>query len=270
MAGENHTSADSLNNNNLSIDSYTLETQYDLYCTIHHIGALSGGHYVTAVKHSNSTTNNMTNSSSHSNINNSNNNNNNENKETNTTNEKWWLYNDEVTSEIKDTSEICSPSAYLLFYIRKDIQSCNNINDLFDPLRAKTTRKATNSPNTSSNGLDGSLNGNVNSNGNLNGNSNGIKVNKMRIPVIRNSSSNNNNGNKTHLLDRNVISKFIPRISPMSSSNDSSNNNNNRRNNNNRSGTDSENSIASNLNNNNNQTNSNNHNNNGNSNCFQS
>jgi hypothetical protein len=97
-----------------------ISASYDLYCAVHHIGALSGGHYITAVRVNKGNTASASSSEGKA-----------SDKET-----SWWLYNDDVTSEIKELNEICSPSAYLLFYIRKDVQQMN-AHDLFAPFRAK-------------------------------------------------------------------------------------------------------------------------------------
>jgi len=80
--------------NNLNVD-VDVPAEYDLYCTIHHIGALSGGHYVCAVRHRTGLDQGQC---------------------------SWWLYNDGVLTEIKDLGELCSSSAYLLFYLRNDIE----------------------------------------------------------------------------------------------------------------------------------------------------
>jgi hypothetical protein len=114
-------------------DSDYLCTNYDLYCVIHHIGALGGGHYVTTVRlpvdsfpsptsgasfssqlfksfrslTSSSSNEPTADSTHHSNK-----------KEPKVY--KWFTFNDNIVNEI-DEQEIISPSAYVLFYMRKDI-----------------------------------------------------------------------------------------------------------------------------------------------------
>ena len=65
---------------------------YDLYGTVHHVGALGGGHYVTALLDSSVGSKGV-----------------------------WLCFNDEQVSEVSD-ADIQSASAYLLFYIRRDIR----------------------------------------------------------------------------------------------------------------------------------------------------
>lgn len=67
---------------------------YDLYGTVHHVGALGGGHYVTALLDSSAS---------------------------NGSRGVWLCFNDEQVSEVSE-AEIQSASAYLLFYIRRDIR----------------------------------------------------------------------------------------------------------------------------------------------------
>ena len=63
------------------------EAVYDLYAVVHHLGALSAGHYVASVK---------------------------------ATDGKWRCFNDSQVIETNE-KELVSPSAYLLFYIRRDM-----------------------------------------------------------------------------------------------------------------------------------------------------
>lgn len=136
--------------NELPENSLPDHHMYDLYCTVHHIGALGGGHYVTTVKHNNiqhfsddtssSTTTDISTDQS----------------KASKPSSSWWLYNDDVTSEIKELRELCGPSAYLLFYIRKDVQNAHlTSQDLFSPFRekapprSKTLQSAGSSPNDS-------------------------------------------------------------------------------------------------------------------------
>ena len=86
-------------------------TLYDLYATVHHIGALNGGHYVTTVRESEQqssedsamgmTTSVLTN--------------------------RWRLFNDGVVSPL-DPRELCGPTVYLLFYVRRGkLMEWNNV-----------------------------------------------------------------------------------------------------------------------------------------------
>lgn len=43
---------------------------------------------------------------------------------------RWFTFNDNIVSEVTDVSDINSPSAYVLFYIRKDIESSSDIQSL--------------------------------------------------------------------------------------------------------------------------------------------
>lgn len=99
-------------------------SEYDLYSVIHHVGALGGGHYVTTVRQPTSksdrdkapaTTNNTSNAEKSGDDN--------ENKD------KWYCFNDNIMNEVKDITEITSPSAYVLFYVRKDMKQ-KSINEV--------------------------------------------------------------------------------------------------------------------------------------------
>jgi len=77
---------------------------YDLYSTVHHVGALGGGHYVATWKpmQAEQTGSGLV--------------------ETEKIDENWYCFNDNVVTKIEET-DISSASAYLLFYVRKDVQS---------------------------------------------------------------------------------------------------------------------------------------------------
>ena len=62
---------------------------YDLYGIVHHLGALHGGHYVTSLRSE--------------------------------TDGKWRLFNDAQITEISE-NDIVDSSAYILFYIRRDVK----------------------------------------------------------------------------------------------------------------------------------------------------
>ena len=77
---------------------------YDLYGTVHHVGALGGGHYVTALLDSSSGTKGV-----------------------------WLCFNDEQVSEVSE-ADIQSASAYLLFYVRRDIKDMS-YRDIFEEFK---------------------------------------------------------------------------------------------------------------------------------------
>jgi hypothetical protein len=82
------------------VDEQLLETKYRLYSVVHHLGALGGGHYVTTVK--------VRTGKSSSHI-------------PQKGESKWYCFNDNVVTEIPDEDDVTAPSAYLLFYIRNDV-----------------------------------------------------------------------------------------------------------------------------------------------------
>jgi len=71
---------------------------YDLYGVVHHQGALSGGHYVASLKSE--------------------------------IDGQWRLYNDATILEIHN-HDVVDPSAYILFYIRRDVKDAK-LSDLWD------------------------------------------------------------------------------------------------------------------------------------------
>ncbi len=68
------------------------ESLYDLYAVIHHQGALAGGHYVASLKSE--------------------------------TDGQWRLFNDSTIYEV-DGNDVIDASAYILFYIRRDVKEAN-------------------------------------------------------------------------------------------------------------------------------------------------
>lgn len=74
------------------------ESHYDLYGVIHHQGALSGGHYVASLK------------SEHDG--------------------KWRLFNDAQIYDLL-SRDVVDPSAYILFYVRKDVKGAT-LDDFWD------------------------------------------------------------------------------------------------------------------------------------------
>ena len=65
------------------------ESLYDLYAVVHHLGALSGGHYVASIKSEKDG--------------------------------KWRIFNDAQVTEIS-SKDIVDASAYILFYLRRDVR----------------------------------------------------------------------------------------------------------------------------------------------------
>jgi ubiquitin carboxyl-terminal hydrolase 6/32 len=109
-------------------------TEYDLYAVVHHVGALSGGHYVTTIRESrrpnvngaakidsNDSSSSSTTSSSNSNL-----------------SDRWWLYNDGQVTALTDNDDVTSASAYVLFYKRRDTYDMT-ISELFP--KAKDFKK---------------------------------------------------------------------------------------------------------------------------------
>ncbi|GMH71763.1 hypothetical protein TL16_g05738 [Triparma laevis f. inornata] len=85
------------NMNNLSNDvTGRGESLYSLYSVVHHIGALNAGHYVATAKEKDNT---------------------------------WKLFNDASISKV-DKEKLVDPSAYLLFYARKDVSE-EQLSDLW-------------------------------------------------------------------------------------------------------------------------------------------
>ncbi len=72
------------------------ESLYDLYAVVHHLGALSAGHYVASVKDKDGV---------------------------------WHYFNDNQVYEM-DEKNLVSPSAYILFYIRRDMRGIS-IEDVY-------------------------------------------------------------------------------------------------------------------------------------------
>ena len=71
---------------------------YDLYGVVHHQGALSGGHYVASLKSE--------------------------------FDGKWRLFNDAQIYEL-NSRDVVDPSAYILFYVRRDVKGAN-LDDFWD------------------------------------------------------------------------------------------------------------------------------------------
>ena len=130
---------------------------YDLYGVVHHVGAMGGGHYVTTVRDRNtpattaatiastaiatSFTNTAASSSTSSSLSSSSSGRAAETDKvsddaatTTTTSHRnsdtttgaapggqWWCFNDDVVTLVGDPSEVCSASAYVLFYMRRDM-----------------------------------------------------------------------------------------------------------------------------------------------------
>lgn len=71
-------------------DGRSPETLYDLYAVVHHLGALSGGHYVASVRSEKDG--------------------------------KWRIFNDAQVTEVC-SKDIVDASAYILFYLRRDMKN---------------------------------------------------------------------------------------------------------------------------------------------------
>jgi len=84
-------------------DSGRAEMLYDLYAVVHHQGALSGGHYVASLKSD--------------------------------LDGQWRLFNDAQVYEIH-SSDVVDASAYILFYIRRDVKDMN-LADFWDVRRGE-------------------------------------------------------------------------------------------------------------------------------------
>jgi Ubiquitin carboxyl-terminal hydrolase len=157
-------------------------TLYDLYSVVHHIGALSGGHYVTTTRdrergslteearriarqmsRSNSPSvsgtvsptlaadqkaSNDSRSALESNAEVK------QDKSDGTQSQwtgmdrdgstapppggQWWCYNDDVVTEVADPREVTSASAYVLFYMRRDVWGMH-VQDIFEESRRSST-----------------------------------------------------------------------------------------------------------------------------------
>merc|ERR1711862_754018 len=88
-----------------SLHDLSSESLYDLYAVIHHQGALSGGHYVASLR---------------SEIDN-----------------QWRLFNDAQVYDIS-SREIVDATAYILFYIRRDVKNVK-LNDFWDTTTNNST-----------------------------------------------------------------------------------------------------------------------------------
>mmetsp|Transcript_19815 Transcript_19815/g.44992 ORF Transcript_19815/g.44992 Transcript_19815/m.44992 type:complete len:169 (-) Transcript_19815:148-654(-) len=87
------------------------ESLYDLYAVVHHLGALSAGHYVASVRSS------PLGAAGPS---------------------KWKCYNDAQVTDISE-DDVVDPSAYILFYIRRDIGGLK-LEDVWDITQKDTTQ----------------------------------------------------------------------------------------------------------------------------------
>lgn len=77
---------DNLNLSEFVVGYNKFSYNYDLYGICNHSGGVFGGHYTAFVKNANN---------------------------------KWYCFNDQLVNEITDTSKLCSPQAYCLFYRKK-------------------------------------------------------------------------------------------------------------------------------------------------------
>ena len=88
--GEEDMKIDYENVNNLSASNGRDNSLYSLYGIVHHIGALSAGHYVSSVRDANDSS-------------------------------RWKLFNDEKIMIVQDVTKLVDHTAYCLFYVRKDV-----------------------------------------------------------------------------------------------------------------------------------------------------
>jgi hypothetical protein len=133
-------------------DEAPLVPDYDLYSVVHHIGALGGGHYVTTVRQRQKDKSSSVPSSRNASV---------DSVATAAAaavavpvgatgiegaavlpggagastggmspKDRWWLFNDDVVTTLERPTDVISPSAYLLFYMRRDVQNCS-VADLF-------------------------------------------------------------------------------------------------------------------------------------------
>ena len=83
------------------MESLGLDLHYDLYGIINHFGSLHFGHYTSLIK--------------------------------NLQENKWYQYDDSHRSFVPE-DQIHKESAYILFYIRKDVQNKSRLDDIFPHL----------------------------------------------------------------------------------------------------------------------------------------
>ena len=79
------------NVDNLTAADGRTNSAYSLYGIVHHSGALSSGHYASSVREAGG----------------------------------WKLFNDDKVQDIEDENVLVDPTAYLLFYVRKDVQNAS-------------------------------------------------------------------------------------------------------------------------------------------------
>jgi uncharacterized UBP type Zn finger protein len=98
-----------------SDESEGMCTEYDLYSTVHHIGALGGGHYVTTALDRGALR-----------------------SEVESQGGSWLCFNDELVTEISE-EEMQGASAYLLFYLRRDMHN-SSYKAIFDDFQRNLHR----------------------------------------------------------------------------------------------------------------------------------
>jgi len=79
------------NVDNLTAADGRTTSAYSLYGIVHHSGAMSAGHYASSVREG----------------------------------DGWKIYNDDKVQDVKDKNVLVDPTAYLLFYVRKDVQKAS-------------------------------------------------------------------------------------------------------------------------------------------------
>lgn len=127
---------------------------YDLYGVVHHVGAMGGGHYVTTARDrkgctvaapaaaasrnaSSSDLGNLAGKSSDNGNDIGNVNSNHDGSNSNSSSitaapgGKWWCFNDDAVTPVANPHEVCSASAYVLFYMRRDMWG-KDVNQIFE------------------------------------------------------------------------------------------------------------------------------------------
>ncbi len=108
---------------------------YDLYAVVHHIGALSGGHYVTTIRESRKPRVKVSEISPDSSVATESESSGTHDSQTGSFSDRWWLFNDGQVTSIQDNNEISAATAYLLFYARRDTRE-KTVSDLFPEANA--------------------------------------------------------------------------------------------------------------------------------------
>mmetsp|Transcript_1829 Transcript_1829/g.2892 ORF Transcript_1829/g.2892 Transcript_1829/m.2892 type:complete len:1659 (+) Transcript_1829:173-5149(+) len=106
----------------IQVDSSS--TSYDLYSAVYHVGALGGGHYISTVRDDNGHIQSVL-GGSHMDSSGSP-----PPSPTIPLSQKWWCYNDSMVMPVSSSRDIVSPSAYVLFYMRRDLRTAR-VEDIY-------------------------------------------------------------------------------------------------------------------------------------------